>query len=160
MGYCKLALDLSDRYFENIPEAFLCEELLRYYLTITPSISNIPTHMLTEDLIKIALKIAVWMNDEDLAIVPEILLTDDVYAQLLKAPLSHLNFIPKHLLTKEVCLKMLNGREFMGFQLNNIYRHIPEEIRDDVWENARFIYHRQPGEFKHKSKGSNWLAGD
>lgn len=146
LDYCKRALAHNTSYFEHIPKRFHNDALYRFYLQQWPAIRHIPESALTEELIKLALTNVRRMTREDLRLVPKSLFTEEIYQTLLIDPIEFLEFIPQRLLTKDVCMNMFQGREYMSFQLYDIARYIPEAYREEVMRSAHFYRHVDPYE--------------
>ena len=75
------------------------------------------------------------------------LLSPAVCEKILRRNLWCIEHLPSEHLTLEVCRAGLEGRELMGFMLNEYFSYVPEALREEVQRTADFRYHVQPGEF-------------
>jgi len=129
-----------------VPEHHKDNRLCLAAIANEPCLDLVPEPLLNDEYYSLALSTGRAFNGESLALLPAALRSYDLCYQSVIRDYQGLKSLPDEFKTRKLFLAILDGREFMGFELNFIFSFIPEAILDDVRAKAQYIRHIQPEE--------------
>lgn len=144
---CLDAVKLNGYCLRHVPLQHRDQALCLIAVTNAGAISEVPEHLRDEALFYAARQSELGFDEENFPLLPEEYRTYSVCLKSVKRDYRNIQFVPQQHISVELCCAALEGREFMGFQLNDFFRCIPKELVEEVQQQANFIYHVQPGEF-------------
>jgi len=152
---CIRAISARGELLQCVPDSLVDEALCIKALGQSPCLQYVPPALMNEKMVSLALNhiendddtINYGMEEEDIICIPSHLFTESICRRLLLGNIHCIAVLPSKLLTKQMCIDALKGKELMGFMLNEIFSYIPEDFREEVQQNAKFYHHIQPGEF-------------
>lgn len=153
---CQAAVDQAPYLLEHVPESLITEAMCLKAVTRDACLRFVPAHLLTDPVLDAAIHCVLsakepltWVpiRDEDVARIPKERFTPELCERILKSDLYAIKYLPTQMLTRTMCIDALEGKEMMGFMLNEYFAYVPEHFRGEVKSKANFIYHVQPGEF-------------
>lgn len=143
---CLFAVQTSGYNLSYVPEVLIDDALCKAALRHSSYLDLIPSSLLNEEYYVLAQLNQNILNYESLKLIPLEYLNYQLWQKSVESDYQCLEFVPEEIKTAEFFIAILEGREFMGFQLNFIFSYVPDNLIDLVKSKANFTYHIQPGE--------------
>ncbi|WNO08423.1 hypothetical protein [Teredinibacter sp. KSP-S5-2] len=144
---CLAAVTQNGYCLRHVPLRHRDHTLCLAAVSTAPVIAEVPEHIRDQAVYLAACQSEIGFDEENFSLLPQEYRTYPVCLKSIKQDYMNIEFVPQQHISVELCCAALEGREFMGFQLNDFFRYVPEELINEVQQKANFIYHVQPGEF-------------